>query len=1225
MKKILLLLVGFSMFQAVLAQNIAADTILANAYVDTAKVWYDSAKYELSISYFEKAAKLYEKCEVWGRMLDCWNGMSENYWKIGTFDKALSLAQTTLSKSQELLGRETKQEGGAYNIIGIVHGIRGQNNQALTYFQKALAIRLAIHGKYHSEVAASYRGIGNVFLNQGQHNQALEYLQKVLAIYLKLYDKQHADIASSCYNIANVYNYQGKYKQALKYYQKALDIWTTVYGKQHLNIAYTYSGIGAVHMSQGQYEKALANFQNALAIQTDVYGNWHSKIAESYYNIANAYTYQGKYKRALTYSQKALNIWITIFGGQHTSTADAYDHIGSIYIIQGEYEKALEYCQKALDTRLKIYSEQHFTIAHSYNNVGIVYSDQGQYEQALEYYQKALVIYLAIYGDKHPKVAASYNNIGNIYSYQGQYEQALEYEQKALATRLAIYGDKHPEVAVSYSNIGLIYEHQEQYEQALEYDQKALATRLAIYGNKHPEVAASYSNIGNVYSRHNRYNQALKYHQEALAIFLLFFDEYHPHTALSYANIGTIYFNQRKYHQALEYEQKALTVWLDVFGKQHPYIVMCYNHLSATCLYQGEYEQALFFYQKALSANGIRALCLQNKLPTLDSIVNPLELLRTLQYRGETLHRKYGGTHVNQHLQNAHSQSILADRLIDSLRQYYQSPEDKIIFNQSAHDTYTTALQISNTAYKTTDNSDYIDTAFYYVEKSKVNLLHSALSESRALKFGNLPDSLIKQETALKSTITFYQQKIHELELTQDMAKQKLLPEYRDILFNRKQQYRDLLQNLETNYSDYYHLKYDTRVISIQEVQQKLLDDDAAFINYHFGNDSSIFVITITKDGKQLHELPRDTSLETQTQDLLGSLENPKKNVEGYASNAHAIYQSLLEPILDNLPKRLIISPDGILNYLPFDALLTELPKHERFNEYPYLINDYTISYTYSATLLDEMQNKTFKKQPKKQLLAFAPSFGEGVANDTTSSSTFSLLNMTNFIPSFLRSSVLKPLIHNIPEVKAISKYTRSKSFTKTEATKDAFLKNAPSYAWLHLSTHAKADDKNLGYSYIAFYDIPDSTKSDQYLTTGEIYNLPLNAELVTLSACETGIGDLKRGEGFLSLARAFAYAGVKSISTTLWSVDDRSTKEVIEGFYKYLKKGYGKDEALRQAKLDYINDVDGNNAHPFFWAAHIPIGDMSPLEMESNWWVYVLALSGGVLLLLVGRWWRKR
>ena len=201
-------------------------------------------------------------------------------------------------------------------------------------------------------------------------------------------------------------------------------------------------------------------------------------------------------------------------------------------------------------------------------------------------------------------------------------------------------------------------------------------------------------------------------------------------------------------------------------------------------------------------------------------------------------------------------------------------------------------------------------------------------------------------------------------------------------------------------YPEYYHLKRNTSAISIQEIQTKL-PKETAFIQYYLG-ESILLVVTVTKDYKKIYELPRVSSLETQVQDLLKSLENPAKDAEGYTSNAHALYQSLLAPILKDLPKRLIISPDGILNYLPFDALLTEMPKNNKLNEYPYLINDYTISYTYSATLLDEMQNKTFKKQPKKQLLAFAPSFGEDVATDTASSSVYSLLNISTFIPFLL-------------------------------------------------------------------------------------------------------------------------------------------------------------------------------------------------------------------------------
>ena len=164
------------------------------------------------------------------------------------------------------------------------------------------------------------------------------------------------------------------------------------------------------------------------------------------------------------------------------------------------------------------------------------------------------------------------------------------------------------------------------------------------------------------------------------------------------------------------------------------------------------------------------------------------------------------------------------------------------------------------------------------------------------------------------------------------------------------------------------------------------------------------------------------------------------------------------------------------------------------------------------------------------------------------------------------------------------------------KATKETFEKIVGDYRIVHLATHGKANDKIGDYCFLAFTEQKDSLQNE-LLYVRDIYNLSLNADLVVLSACETGIGELKRGEGVISLARAFAYSGAKSLITTLWSVNDKSTMQIMEGFYRQLKKGASKDAALWKAKQVYLEKSKHEQAHPFFWSAFIPIGDMQAVK----------------------------
>ena len=305
----------------------------------------------------------------------------------------------------------------------------------------------------------------------------------------------------------------------------------------------------------------------------------------------------------------------------------------------------------------------------------------------------------------------------------------------------------------------------------------------------------------------------------------------------------------------------------------------------------------------------------------------------------------------------------------------------------------------------------------------------------------------------------------------------------------------------------------------------------------------------------------------------------------------------------------LIIVPDGLLGYIPFDALLTAPVKDiKNSREYPYLLKDYQTSIAYSATLLKEMRDKKHRQTPIKQFLAVAPLFKNN-HSDT-------LLLTSRFIDISENRNRLGPLKFNIPEAQNLQNLLDGDVLTDTSATEDNFTKIAGDYQILHLSTHGKANDKTGDYSFLAFYELEDSIENE-WLYNRELYELELNADMVVLSACETGIGELQRGEGIISLARGFSYAGAKSIITSLWSVNDKTTPELMNYFYTNLKDGMTKDKALREAKLSYINSTTPN-PEPYFWAAFVPVGDMQPIEFQQDRtiWLWMGLTSFGLIIL---------
>jgi len=312
--------------------------------------------------------------------------------------------------------------------------------------------------------------------------------------------------------------------------------------------------------------------------------------------------------------------------------------------------------------------------------------------------------------------------------------------------------------------------------------------------------------------------------------------------------------------------------------------------------------------------------------------------------------------------------------------------------------------------------------------------------------------------------------------------------------------------------------------------------------------------------------------------------DDPTAAYRNYTAVAHWFYKNLVAPALqDQSLENLIVITDGALGHLPFEAFLTKYNQRKtNYNELDYLINQYNISYSYSATLWKE-NLKMPKKVNNQQLLACASDY------KTPDSS---LLDIRSLYEFKIRSS-LEVLPSAREEVQTLSKYFSGLFLTGATSTEANFKKNAVDYSVIHLAIHGILHRRQPILSSLAFTENND-TLENNFLQAYEIAHLKLNADLVVLSSCETGYGEFEQGEGILSLARSFMYAGTPSLIVSLWQVNDQSTSFIMQRLYTYLSQGYSKDRALSQAKLDYIKEAQDFAAHPAFWSAFIQLGDAS-------------------------------
>jgi CHAT domain-containing protein len=438
-------------------------------------------------------------------------------------------------------------------------------------------------------------------------------------------------------------------------------------------------------------------------------------------------------------------------------------------------------------------------------------------------------------------------------------------------------------------------------------------------------------------------------------------------------------------------------------------------------------------------------------------------------------------------------------------------------------------------------------------------------------------------------------------------------------LLTMQMQQDQLTLSFERYYPEYYQYKYENRIFSMREIQHRLKDQEA-LIEY-FISDSLLIGFCITRQGIRLERRIMDTPLENyiahlpNRQEINGLLSNPRELFANYVNSAYALYALLLDPY-DALirGRKLIIIPDGLLGYVSFESLISRAARTDRINyrDLQYVLRDHSISYGYSAALLLKSIDRP-KGNPRGELLAFAPAIFDPNAPLAINPSRFAE-----------RSGELVNLPQTLQEVAAIGRILRGKVLMEKEATEGRFKALAEGYRILHIATHGLVDNDHPMYSKLAFY--PEGTVAeDGYLNTYELFNMKLNAELAVLSACNTGYGKHVKGEGLMTLARGFMYSGVPSLVISLWKVEDHSTAQIMESFYTYLKEGLPKDEALRRAKLDYLETAGSLAASPYFWSSFVNIGDTAPISFRSPWQPVILGTGPAILIFLASLFFLRR
>ena len=938
------------------------------------------------------------------------------------------------------------------------------------------------------------------------------------------------------YSIADIYIQSNKFKDAETILNEIENIALQKYGNENKFLQNIYLGQGQIAAYKGRTDSAIMFYDNALRINEKFNKRDNFQKSNIYGSLGNAYSEKGNYKKALEYYKKDLEIKKKIAGENHPMLSITYNNIANIYQANGDFKTALEYIDKALNISLAAYGKNNPETAKYYTGKGSIYADNDEYDLALEYFNTALNINKSIYGNNHKSVADVLNNIGIIYNKKGDTDKALIFFKDAYDIQLRVLGENHPDIAGTCNNIGYILEKQGKKESALKFYEKAVDIKKAYYGENHPELAIFYNNIGNNYTKRKDYENGLKYLKKAADILEHNYGNKNTTLVNIYANIGQIYVKLEDFHNALMYYQKSIAANVRDFNPApDDYFIN----------------------------------------PVLKNYTNVNKLLQSLEGKAQAFMSLYQKDSLLNFIKSAYDDYLLCDSVIIEARKTVIKKEDKISLGNNARKIYEqaviTSIGLSYAVTSQKEKKKYVEKAFIFAEKNKAAVLSDAVEAAEAASFSGIPKDILELEKKYKIEIAGLEKSVAIAENPEEIEK------LNNKLFDVNTELRKLNKKIEKEYPKYFKSKYKTADFNLKDIQKEL-NDETALRSYFIGEEY-ILIFTVTKENLIV-------SFSDKPEDLYDKIKKFNENItSGYASafpeylkSANELYNLFFPDKVPENIKKLTVIPDGIINLIPFEALITEKYTGDvnDFKNYPFLINKYQINYDYSAGLFLKSRNSK-KSSGSIEWLGVAPVFDDGTSR------TIGNFSVTSLPGSEKEIEMIDSLFTaENKNVKDVLRKQATETFIKQENLKD--------YKYIHIATHGIVDTYEPKLSGLIFY--PENGKNDGILYSGEIYNLELNADLVVLSACETGIGKISKSEGVIGLSRALLYAGAKNIIVSLWKVSDESTTKLMFSFYKnMLTEKEDKSTALYEAKTDMIKN-GGTYAHPFFWSPFVLIGN---------------------------------
>lgn len=986
---------------------------------------------------------------------------------------------------------------------------------------------------------------GQALLDRSFHEESISVYQTVQGLAVNIdsmevyYDAENR-ITQNLWRL-------GKLEEAYKLAINNLDKASGFLGRDHKIVGDTYLQLGVVHLFRGEHENAINHFKEVERVFLPLGEDGLSGLSAIYVNMGYIYYQNRDLEELLKTYKKAYEIDKKLYDNHHFFVAEDLYNLATVYLERGMEDQAIEYLYEAKNMLTKL-DNKGVLYANTLSSIGIVLGGKNQFNKAHDYFREAIQIHEDRLGEDNYQMSLRYLQIASLFMKKEAFDSGFFYLKKCLPFEEQLKKTEPTNLMYIYRDLAKYYSEKGDSATALAYNNKAF-TLVANTSKSNELYAILLDNRSQIYKRFSAYDLAIKYLLDAIENYP---EDSRSFLSITYRNLAMAYLDAGQFHDAIMAVQESMKL----------------NHLN------WNYADAYLN-------------------PPPEGVIDREDFFDALDIKSQALSALYKKDPGKDLLNAAMATYELLNKSIIDQRIDFTRIQDKIDLSIRTHRIYERAIALNYQAYLNTGEQEFLKKCFYYSEIDKSVTLNEALNERTLLK-ELLPIDVVNMEQDLRVNINNY----HSILLEEkDSSK---IAFYNTRLFDLNQRKDSLLQIIKNSHGDLYKSRYQTTILTIEEIQDRM-DDNLAILEYFMG-DSLTYGFLLKQDVFKVEVLGESDSLNRLIVDCQTWYENEGHGDSDWFVNETRLYNRLVAPFEDDLEnpmiQDLIIIPSGTTYFVPFDLLIKTSKKKfpKNFKEADFLLKRFSIRMNYTIDF--NKSNPSHSEEPK--VLAFAPTY-EGVSEEKKSE-----------LPAQFRDDYA-PLLWNDDEISAIGDFFLSDQNEGMSATESIFKQKSKDFNILHLAMHAFVDDRNPMESRLIFTNEGDSVE-DNMLHTFELFNMDLAADLAILSACKTGSGKLVRGEGVIGLAKGFSYAGVQNVIMSYWQVDDQSTSTLMSYYYEELAAGHGKSNALRLAKMRFLEKASPNKSHPFFWGGFVLVGDNEPVVQNHTPRLIIL-----ILTLLVG------